>query len=183
MNQIRNFLRKSLEKHPLIANSIIYGTLCTAAELSQQTLTKKVISEVPRPIEYDIVGRYSIYGTFVGGPVLSVWYRFLDKICPGTAPKILVKKLLVDQFFFTPQLLVLFYVTMSLMERKQDLLEECKSKFPKTFQTSCLFWLPAQTVNFAVIPSVYRVTYISCCSFAWINILCWLKREELAIEE
>ena len=31
-------LKKMFEKHPLVMNAVTYGTLCTGAELSQQTL-------------------------------------------------------------------------------------------------------------------------------------------------
>lgn len=40
-----------------------------------------------------------------------VWHRYkwLDRTFPGTTKQIVVKKLLLDQFFMTPQLLVVFY--------------------------------------------------------------------------
>ena len=44
------------------------------------------------------------------------------------------------------------------------------------FQSSCMFWIPAQAVNFTFLPTSWRVVYIGCASFAWINILCILKR-------
>lgn len=67
---------------------------------------------------------------------------------------------------------------MSVMEKKQDLLQECKQKIAPTFTTSCLFWLPAQAVNFLLVPPAFRVTYVGTCAFAWVNILCWFKRQE-----
>lgn len=78
----------------------------------------------------------------------------------------------------TPPIYLIFYTSMSLMEGKEDILEECKSKFIPTFQTSCLFWLPVQTVNFFLIPNTIRVAYVGMCSFVWLNILCWIKGRE-----
>ncbi|KAL1505592.1 hypothetical protein ABEB36_005121 [Hypothenemus hampei] len=140
---------------------------------------KLCLKEKPsRPIDKSSIGRYAIYGTAIAGPLLTVWYQYLDKKIPGTATtRIVIKKLLIDQFFFTPQLLAIFYISMSILERKQDLLEECRNKFASTFTASCLFWIPAQTINFSVVPNLYRVTYIGTCSFAWINILCFFKRQ------
>ena len=43
-------------------------------------------------------------------------------------------------------------------------------------QFSCSFWMPAQAVNFAMVPNQYRVVYIGAASFLWVNILCVLKR-------
>lgn len=78
------------------------------------------------------------------------------------------------------QAFLLFYkIAMSAMEGKEDYFAELKAKFGPTFQTSCMFWLPATTINFMLIPNNFRVVYVGVCSFAWINILCWLKRKEL----
>ena len=43
-------------------------------------------------------------------------------------------------------------------------------------QFSCSFWMPAQALNFAFVPNQYRVVYIGAASFAWVNILCIIKR-------
>jgi len=66
---------------------------------------------------------------------------------------------------------------MNLLEGKKDLLEECKQKFIPTFKTSCVFWMPAQAINFMLVPPGARVIYVGLCSFIWINMLCWIKRK------
>lgn len=67
---------------------------------------------------------------------------------------------------------------MSIMEGAADPLAECKEKFVPTFARSCLFWLPAQTINFVFIPPQFRVVYVGTCSLIWANILCWVKRQD-----
>lgn len=67
---------------------------------------------------------------------------------------------------------------MSIMEKANDPLEECKQKILPTFVRSCLFWLPAQSLNFLFIPPKFRVIYVGTCSFLWVNILCWVKRQD-----
>ncbi len=37
--------------------------------------------------------------------------------------------------------------------------------------------MPAQAVNFKLVPNSLRVVYIGVCSFLWVNILCILKRQ------
>lgn len=46
-----------------------------------------------------------------------------------------------------------------------------------------MFWMPAQALNFALVPQTMRVVYIGSCSFLWVNILCILKREEKTEDE
>lgn len=70
---------------------------------------------------------------------------------------------------------------MSLLEGKKDLFEECKQKFIPTFKTSCVFWMPAQAINFMLVPQAARVTYVGLCSFIWISMLCWIKRNDAGV--
>jgi len=130
------------------------------------------------PSDYDWkqLQRYAVYGCFMAGPILHGWYKWLDRIFRGTAMRTVTVKLLADQFILTPPLLVLFFVSMSYMESRKDLTHECKIKFVKTFQTSCLYWIPVQFVNFLVVPPALRVLYVSVAAFCWVNILCYLKR-------
>lgn len=72
------------------------------------------------------------------------------------------------------------------MEGAKDPFAECKEKFVPTFVRSCLFWLPAQTLNFMYVAPQFRVVYVGTCALIWVNILCWLKRqnyEKPVIEE
>ena len=45
------------------------------------------------------------------------------------------------------------------------------------FQKQVYFWVPAQLINFLFLPASVRVAFVGVCSFMWINILCWVKRE------
>ncbi|KAB0796247.1 hypothetical protein PPYR_10308 [Photinus pyralis] len=162
---------------PILTNAVVYGTLYVGAEFSQQVLSRKVLSEKKEALDVGALKRYTLYGTFIQGPLLTVWYKWLDAKYIGTGLKIVGKKLLLDQFLLTPQIVWIFFTAMSIMEGKEDIFEECRSKFVPTFQSSCLFWLPAQSVNFMLIPPTFRVVYIGLCSFGWVNILCYIKRQ------
>lgn len=63
------------------------------------------------------------------------------------------------------------------MEQADDPFAELKEKFAPTFARSCLFWLPAQALNFYCVPPQLRVVYVGTCSLIWANILCWIKRQ------
>ena len=67
----------------------------------------------------------------------AIWQRFrytwLDKTFVGTAGKIVAKKVLLDQFLFTPPMMCLFFTTLGYLEGRQNLFEEFQQKFPTTF--------------------------------------------------
>ncbi|CAK9802501.1 N-acetyltransferase 9-like protein [Anthophora plagiata] len=80
--------------------------------------------------------RYAIYGCFIAGPLLHGWYKWLDEFYKGKRMKTVLTKLLVDQFVLTPPLITVFFISMSLMESKLNVFDECKAKFVQTFKVT-----------------------------------------------
>lgn len=183
MSKFLTVARAAFKKHPFITNSVIYSSLYVGAEYSQQYLTKRVFVDEKnkKDIDYPTIGRYAVMGGLVYSPTLYTWYKWLDRTFPGTAKSIIVKKLLIDQFVLTPFLLTVFYTGMSLMENADDPFVELREKFVPTFVRSCIFWLPVQTANFIMIPPRFRVIYMGVCGFMWVNILCWIKRQQVTV--
>ena len=68
---------------------------------------------------------------------------------------------------------------LGILERKEDVFEELKDKYWKTFLANQAFWIPGQTINFFFIPSNLRVVYVASASFIWINVLCFIKRQKV----
>ncbi|XP_034109622.1 mpv17-like protein isoform X1 [Drosophila albomicans] len=176
--------RGLFKRHPFVTNSAIYGSLYVGAEFSQQYVSKRWLAtpEQREDIDYTTVGRYAVMGTAIYAPTLYAWYKWLDGTFPGTLKKTIVKKLLLDQFILTPYCLTLFYTGMSLMEGSDDIFQELREKFMPTFQRSCVFWLPAQALNFLFIAPRFRIIYMGFCGMIWVNILCWIKRQSLSTE-
>ncbi|XP_015042569.1 mpv17-like protein isoform X2 [Drosophila miranda] len=110
---------------------------------------------------------------------MHIMYKWLDRTFPGTTKTIIVRKLVLDQFILTPYLLTIFYAGMSIMEGCDDILLELREKFLPTFVRSCIFWLPAQVLNFSLVAPRFRVIYMGVCGLIWVNILCWIKRQSL----
>ncbi|GLH10969.1 SFRICE_010629 [Gryllus bimaculatus] len=67
-------IKHIFKKYPILANSVVYGTLYTGAEFSQQTYTKKIAANPSE--DYDVKGlaRFSLFGTTIGANVLYHWY-------------------------------------------------------------------------------------------------------------
>lgn len=65
------------------------------------------------------------------------------------------------------------------MEEAVDPFAELREKFVPTFIRSCMFWLPATTMNFMLVSPKFRVIYVGTCALIWVNILCWIKRQNI----
>ncbi|XP_016995094.2 mpv17-like protein isoform X1 [Drosophila takahashii] len=184
MARLVSGVRTLFRRYPFVTNSAIYGSLYVGAEYSQQFVSKRWLApEAEREdIDYATIGRYAVMGTAVYAPTLYFWYKWLDRTFPGTTKVVIVKKLVLDQFVLTPYLLTVFYAGMSMMEGSEDTFLELREKFVPTFVRSCIFWLPAQALNFSLVAPRFRVIYMGVCGLIWVNILCWTKRQSLSVD-
>lgn len=170
-----------MSKRPIVGNVIIYGTLYTGAEFLQQTVNNKVLipaNSTPKPYDTGTLARYGIMGTCIYPHILYHTYKFLDSKFVGNSLQVVLPKLLIDAVIITPMNLTIFYVGMSALEGKRDLLEEWRKKIIPTFLTASVFWIPAQLINFKFLPPQARVLFVGTCQVIWVSILCWFKRQE-----
>ncbi|XP_017086236.1 mpv17-like protein isoform X1 [Drosophila eugracilis] len=183
MSRLISGVRTLFRRYPFVTNSAIYGSLYVGAEYSQQFVSKRWLAPAAQreDIDYATIGRYAVMGTAVYAPTLYFWYKWLDRVFPGTTKIVIVKKLILDQFVLTPYLLTVFYAGMSMMEGTEDTFLELREKFVPTFVRSCIFWLPAQALNFSLVAPRFRVIYMGVCGLIWVNILCWTKRQSLPL--
>ena len=56
---------------------------------------------------------------------------------------------------------------------------EWREKFVLTYAVGLLFWVPAQALNFAVLPTRLRVTYVGLCTYVEVNILAVMRRIDI----
>ena len=192
-------LARFYSRHPLASNCLIYGSLYAGAELSQQTInhvftsSRKAKSSVSSgantsvlaKLKYDFetVKRYLVLGTCVYPPVFYAWYKWLDATFKGSAARIVGAKVFLDQFLLGPPSLFCFFVLMSALEGKDDVLAEGRLKFPAAFAADCVFWIPVQAANFMLVPPTHRVTFIGVMAFVWLNILCVIKNVESYLDD
>lgn len=170
-----------MARRPILGNMAVYGVLYSGAEFMQQTFNNKIMvpkGSPPKPYETDILARYAFMGTCVFPHVLYHAYKFLDSKFVGKSLGAVIPKLAVDALVVTPINLTLFYVGMSALERKEDLLEEWRNKIIPTFVTASVFWVPASLINFRFLPPQARVVFVGSCQVIWVSILCWFKRQE-----
>merc|ERR1711990_1306742 len=112
-------LETSLTKRPLSTNCLLFGSLSGLAEFSQQTVIRKLSkdSTVKEEVPYNLhtVGHYTVLGGGVFGPVVHAWYRWLDRLLPGTAGRIIFRKLCLDISVFAVPYYTAFYICLNLL--------------------------------------------------------------------
>ena len=99
-------LRRLFHKHRYIGNAVFYTCLLTSADFACQKMQFGMLANY----DWERTGRMATMGFFYYGPVSTFVYNNLDKILPGSGPRIVFKKLLFDQFVFTSISTCIFYV-------------------------------------------------------------------------
>jgi len=168
-----------MDRHPVKSSAVLYGSMYTLAEVSQQKVSASAAPLEAGKVALDTssVKRYAIMGTLVFPPLLTRWYSWLDHRFPCTSGGVVAKKLLLDQFLFTPWVVVIFYVGMAWLEGKQgqERWVELQAKGLRTFMLDCCYWLPIQFLNFMFVPPWMRIGFIGVTTFLWLNILAYIK--------
>ncbi|GIY29050.1 mpv17-like protein [Caerostris extrusa] len=167
------------QKHPFLMNVASYGTIYVSAEVAQQSL--RILKESKtKSIDWTNVGRFATIGIVGIAPFLFTWYRCLDYVLPTVTKIVVAKKVTADLLICSPTTITIFFAGMGVLEGREDVFAELKAKFWSTYKLSCCFWLPAQALNFALLPPYTRVAFVGVASFIWVNVLCLIKRQEFA---
>lgn len=120
----------------------------------------------------------SITGSTVG-IVCHHWFIYLDKKLPGRTLKVVLKKVLIDQLFFSPVYISVFFVTAGLLENSSfaEISKEIIQKGKLLYLAEWVVWPPAQLINFYFLPTKYRVLYDSTISLGYDIYTSYVKHE------
>lgn len=86
-------------------------------------------SDVASEIDWGRTVRFTFVGATVLAPALHVWYGFLIRTLPGTAPATVVKRVALDQLLFAPVFLGVFLSTVMLLDGKAAKVRQHKRGF------------------------------------------------------
>eukprot|EP00091_Calanus_sinicus_P000535 TRINITY_DN10461_c0_g1_i1.p1 TRINITY_DN10461_c0_g1~~TRINITY_DN10461_c0_g1_i1.p1 ORF type:complete len:184 (+),score=39.21 TRINITY_DN10461_c0_g1_i1:87-638(+) len=180
MNRLLPLIRSKLGAHPTLTNCVYYGSLFCAAEVSQQVYIRKYLpKKQDKPLQsFDTtkLKHLSVWGYVMAPSYMALWYSWLDTRYVATTTRVIALKVVLDQTLLTGPLLLAFFPFMSWCEGKENIFAELREKLLVTYMVSCCWWLPAQAINFKIVPPKYRIIYNGVCGFVWANILCAIKR-------
>ncbi|XP_004541248.1 mpv17-like protein [Maylandia zebra] len=168
--------------HPYISNILGYTALFASADLVQQS----VLGEKPATgsTSEDLVGvdwhqmaRVATVGFCFHANFNYHWLRGLEKMLPGGGVKAVTGKVVVDQLIAAPLTISAFYIGLSLLEHKDDPLEDWRQKFWTSYKTGVVFWSTMQAVNFAFVPPVARTVFLGGVALVFTIFLCHLRQQ------
>lgn len=164
---VRRFIKVAFsDKYLFYTNVSISLTLSSVGDLLEQSYEIYIKEQT----HYDLkrCSHMAFSGVAVG-ILCHHWYKVLDKFIVGKTFDMVAKKLMLDQFIFSPIMIVTFFGSVALFEADplENFKEEVKDKFIRLYRAEWMVWPPAQIINFYFLPTRYRVLYDNTISLGY----------------
>ncbi|XP_035019388.1 mpv17-like protein [Hippoglossus stenolepis] len=163
--------------HPYISNVLGYTTLFASADVIQQSVLGGSTAEGSTGINWCQTARVATVGFCFHANFNYHWLRWLERILPGAGVKAVTGKVVVDQLVAAPLTISAFYIGLSLMEKKEDPLEDWRQKFWTSYKAGVIYWSTMQAVNFSLVPPVARTVFLGVISLTFTIFLCHLRQQ------
>ncbi|XP_051562606.1 mpv17-like protein [Myxocyprinus asiaticus] len=167
---MRDALLTPVRRFPWATNVTLYGCLFAGGDFVHQCFSRKEHIDWRHTRNVAVVA-FSFHGNFN-----FFWMRFLERRLPGNALRMVLRKLLLDQTLAAPLAISAFYTGVSVLEGRDDVLQDWREKFLNTYKTGLLYWPFVQFLNFTFITPLIRTAFTGCCGFVWAVFLCFSQR-------
>uniref|UniRef100_A0A8D3AQM2 Si:ch211-120k19.1 n=1 Tax=Scophthalmus maximus TaxID=52904 RepID=A0A8D3AQM2_SCOMX len=158
--------------HPYISNVLGYTTLFASADVIQQSVLGGTRAAGSSPegstgIDWCQTTRVATVGFCFHANFNYHWLRWLERMLPGGGVRAVAGKVVVDQLVAAPLTISAFYIGLSLLENREDPLEDWRHKF----------WTSYKAVNFALVPPVARTVFLGGIALTFTIFLCHLRQQ------
>lgn len=134
--------------------------------------------------------RWTIAGQILHGPYFYVGFLQLDKFFAARQQatkaasaitwKMVAQKTAAAQFVLFPPYLALLFGYMGYMEGHPNIVQKIQQRVPEAFMSGCIYWPVANGINFAIIPSAFRIPYLALSAGIWNSYLSWINHRNVA---
>uniref|UniRef100_A0A3Q1GIE1 Si:ch211-120k19.1 n=1 Tax=Acanthochromis polyacanthus TaxID=80966 RepID=A0A3Q1GIE1_9TELE len=171
----------AFKARPYVSNVLGYTALFASADLFQQNfLAQKAAagSEGQGGVDWTQTARVATVGFCFHANFNYRWLAALEKLLPGGGMKAVAGKVVLDQLIAAPLTISAFYIGLSFLEDKEELLEDWRQKFWTSYQTGVVYWSTMQAINFTFVPPVARTVFLGGVALTFTVFLCHLRQQQ-----
>ncbi|KAH9947341.1 hypothetical protein B0H21DRAFT_789916 [Amylocystis lapponica] len=155
----------SLVRRPMLTQCATYAVLFGAGDvLAQQAFEKK-----GKDHDFVRTARLTFYGGGIFGPLVATWLGALNRAQFSSPLKGVIYRVWLDQAVFSPIMVGVFFSSMSFLEGKgiPGAKERINESYVSTLVRNWAVFVPAQAVNFALVPAHMRFAVVGTVSLFW----------------
>ena len=104
---------------------------------------------------------------------LHRWYSWLHRSVPGEGVGALGRRLALDQLVFAPAFIPSFMAVLLLLEGAPTPLADVRTKWWDAVVANWRLWVPAQVINFGLVPLHFQVLFANGVAVFWNVYLSW----------
>ncbi|KAJ3797844.1 hypothetical protein GGU11DRAFT_783263 [Lentinula aff. detonsa] len=182
MTSILSLYSAAFARRPMATQSttsaIIFGT---GDIIAQQVVDRKGFNNH----DFTRTARFVFYGACLFGPVLTKWHQFINRRHFTSPLRAVVYKVTLDQLVAAPFITVpMFFGSMSILEgRPDEAIPRIRNSYVSTLTRGWCLFIPAQIVNFAVVPVPMRILFFSTVALCWNTYLSFFNAKQKRLQE
>lgn len=163
-----------VERSPIVAKSVTAASLTVAGDVVAQGIEGNFAPGGAGP-DLPRLARMGVWGLCIAGPLMHFWYRFLDTRIVGSGVSGVVKKLVVDQSVWAPSIVAGFFTYSALAEGlgPGGAWQRLSDVYVPAMKMNYMLWPAANVINFAFVPPMHRVLYVSSVALVWNTYVCF----------
>lgn len=150
-------------------------TSCSIAIVGEviASVVKGLVRNEKVDINLHRIGVFGLYGLVITGPLLHVWYSFLEwfvtkKMKLSGGAKTLVK-LLIDRGIWGPPFVLLTIAFIQFLQTisPKKTAEAIQRSYVAVLIANQKTWIPGQLINFHFINPEYQVLFVNAVNVGW----------------
>eukprot|EP00301_Raphidiophrys_heterophryoidea_P018034 c3008_g1_i1.p1 GENE.c3008_g1_i1~~c3008_g1_i1.p1 ORF type:complete len:202 (-),score=31.69 c3008_g1_i1:391-996(-) len=166
-------------EHTMVTSCATAGFCCAIGDIvSQKLVEKQEKLDVRRTLTC------TTWGLFFAAPFQTRLYRYWDRVW-GETTKAKVKKVLLDCFAVPCVVFPAFYLYKGLISNTptQQIMTDINERLGGTILASNVFWLPASSIAFTIMPPHMRVNFLFSWELVWAGLFSYFCFSEQALAE
>lgn len=162
----------SLQSYPIYTKSLTSCSIAIVGEVIA-SVVKGLVRNEKVDINLHRIGVFGLYGLVITGPLLHVWYSFLEwfvtkKMKLSGGAKTLVK-LLIDRGIWGPPFVLLTIAFIQFLQTisPKKTAEAIQRSYVAVLIANQKTWIPGQLINFHFINPEYQVLFVNAVNVGW----------------
>ncbi|CAM6129647.1 unnamed protein product [Calypogeia fissa] len=165
-----------LDTNPILTKAVTSAVLTLIGDVFCQYYLEKA-----EKLDGKRVAVMTFLGFALVGPTLHFWYSTLSKLVKVGGPAGVGIRLALDQFLFSPTFIATFIGCLMTLEGNPT---QIKAKLKQDWWSAVLvnwqIWIPAQIINFWLVPLKLQVAFANFTALFWNAYLSWKSHLQVA---